>query len=290
MQNSINLKISMDIEEELDEIIPPSQSILKLLEVTSDEDYTMKSIVKVIAEDAHLTAEILKIINSAAYSLSNQIDSLHTAITLLGERIVFSLAMKLGTNLGEKLSGYFCEPDGLWKHSLRTAIAAKLLAPYSRQTINVDVAYTGGLLHDLGKSAVSKSIEEKYTFDEVSKKYEIYKSEGKNCFLKFEEDLVGFNHSAVGHYLANEWSFPDSLIQVISYYHYPDLAEEGFRHLVFCIHMADFVSSMTGSSTGIDAMSYELSENYKKYFDLKAADLERVSFELERQFAKVYKD
>ena len=53
MQNSINLEISMEVEDELDSITPPSQSILKLLEVTSDKDYTMKSIVKVISEDAH---------------------------------------------------------------------------------------------------------------------------------------------------------------------------------------------------------------------------------------------
>lgn len=290
MQNSINLNISIDVEDELDEIIPPSQSVLKLLEVTSDEDYSMKSIVKVISEDAHLTAEILKIINSAAYSLSNQIDSLHTAITLLGERIVFSLAMKLGANLGESLSGYFCEEHGLWKHSLRTAISAKLLAPYSRKTVNVDVAYTGGLLHDLGKSAVSRKIEEKYDKESITKKYAAYQEDKNSCFLGFEESLVGFNHSAAGHYLAKEWGFPDSLTQVISYYHYPELADDEHRSLVFCVHMADFVASMTGGSTGIDAMSYALNVNYKQYFDLKAADLERISFELERQFSKVYKN
>ncbi|MCO4782571.1 MAG: HDOD domain-containing protein [Candidatus Cloacimonetes bacterium] len=290
MENSVNLKISVDVEDELDEIIPPSQSILKLLEVTSDEDYSMKSIVKVISEDAHLTAEILKIINSAAYSLSNQIDSLHTAITLLGERIVFSLAMRLGTNLGENLCGYFCEEHGLWKHSLRTAISAKLLAPYARKTVNVDVAYTGGLLHDLGKSVVSKKIEELHTKEAVTEKYQQYQDEKKSCFLKFEESLVGFNHSGAGHYLAKEWGFPESLVQVISYYHYPELSDEEHKSLVFCVHMADFVASMTGGSTGIDSMSYELSTNYKQYFDLKASDLERVAFELERQFKKVYKN
>ena len=73
---------------------------------------------------------VMKLINSAYYSLNNQITSLVRAIIMLGINTVKNLALSTAVlgNLGKKSNFQALNIDGFWRHSLCVGVTAKLIA------------------------------------------------------------------------------------------------------------------------------------------------------------------
>ncbi|MDZ7640457.1 MAG: HDOD domain-containing protein [Desulfurivibrio sp.] len=107
-----------------------STTVTKVLEVCNRPDTSPNDLNRVISLDPVLTGQVLKLINSAYYSLPNEIGSLTRAIIMLGLNTVKNLALSTAVlgSLGQEESFHSLEMDAFWTHSLGVGVTAKALA------------------------------------------------------------------------------------------------------------------------------------------------------------------
>ena len=261
-----------------------SISASRLMQVTSQPDYDIREVIDVVQTDANLTARVLKVVNSAAFGLVTKINSLERAITLLGERVVVGIAIgdSAGHLFHKTLKGYESGKGDLWRHDLRTAIASRLVAQKGQAGITVDLAFTAGLLHDLGKAFISDFLEN--TAGAILEQIENHQSAS---YLEAETAILGMNHTEAGDALAELWNLPAPLRAVIRYHHAPDQAPDEFKPLVYCVHLGDIVAMMGGCGTGADTLQYTLDPGYIRFLDLPPNKLAEIMLDVEDEFSKI---
>ena len=278
MEDIIN-RIIRDVKT----IPPMSKTANELLAVTMDESHTLDDIVQVVASDPMLAGQLLKIANSAAYARRTAVDSIATAISYLGNKLVVGIA--LGASCAciyeTELKGYESSEGDLWAHSLRTAIASKEFAKFTSNKLDSNVAYTAGLLHDIGKAILSA-----YLADKIDEVREIFASSVPNDFLEVEKSLVGVNHCEIGDMLGLHWNLPDKIRSVIKYHHHPHIAPTEFKPICYTVHLADTVAMMAGNGTGVDTLHYSLDNTYEEYVSLERNELDRMLLMLGLEFGK----
>ena len=275
-------------QQELQKIIKSipmlSPSASRLLQITAHPDHDLAEVINLVKTDANLTARILKVVNSAAFGLIHHITSIDRAIAYLGERIIVSIAIGdcAGKLFEKELSGYEASGGDLWKHDLRTAIAAREVVSQSGADISTELAFTAGLLHDIGKAIISD-----YLHGTASEAVELITNEDSLDYLAAEEKLVGFDHTRAGYELAIAWKLPEELAEVILHHHEPAKAKEEHRALVYAVHLGDSIAMMGGFGTGADSMRYRLDPEYSKYIKISPNVLANIMLTVDMEFEKL---
>ncbi|HNT36263.1 MAG TPA: HDOD domain-containing protein, partial [bacterium] len=183
--------------------MPPLPDVLtKVMQMTKDPDVSASQMNKVISMDQALTANILKLCNSAYYGLPRVISSVTQAVMYLGFQTVRNLVMTCTMQdvYAGQMQGYGYPEGGLWKHSVSVAIASQILCKKIRPGLN-DTAFTAGLLHDLGKTILNKHVGGR--FQEVAAVMQ-----QKNAMMhEAEAEVFGFDHAIIGAKIADQWNF-----------------------------------------------------------------------------------
>ncbi|MBI5062933.1 MAG: HDOD domain-containing protein, partial [Desulfatitalea sp.] len=117
------------IVKRINDLPPMPKVLLKAREVLSDPNSSFKDISKIIETDQAIAAKILKVANSAYYGLSGMVSSIHQASVVLGYQTLEQVITMVSSSslLGKQLKGYGLNAGVLWKHSLATAIASRLM-------------------------------------------------------------------------------------------------------------------------------------------------------------------
>lgn len=227
----------------------------KLMEKLSDPDAAADQVEALIRVDAGLASGTLRLANSAFFQGASPCDSLSEAIMRLGFREVYRLATTgiASRWLSKDVAGYGWEPGDLYRHSLTVAVAADLLAKETGAA-NAELAYTAGLLHDVGKLALAFACAEH--FDQVRE----LQAREQCTWRAAEEKILNYDHTVVGGALLQEWGFPANLVQVAYFYSRPGLADEAYRPLVTHVHAAKHLALCIGTGVGEDGFQSELDE------------------------------
>lgn len=262
-----------------------SPNALQLLQVSARKDHDLDEVIRLVKYDSALTARILRVVNSAAYGLTNPVNSIERAVMYLGERLIVGIAISDCTAklFLKPMEGYEGDRGSLWRHDLFTAIASRQVASFARTPFDLDLAFTAGLLHDIGKSILSDFL--KGTAAAFSQRIEAGEVDS---YLAAEQDLLGHDHCAVGCEVARNWGLPEALQAGIRYHHHPADAPEPLRPLAYSIHLGDMLAMMSGQDTGSDGMKYPLDPNYGEYFDISSESLALTLLEVEEDFRKVH--
>lgn len=265
-----------------------SQTQLKLLQLAGRDDHSLQDMTRIISVDSAMTASVLKVANSAAFGAREPITSLAMAVARLGERFVVGIAIGAGsaTALSEPLNGYDSRRGELWEHSLRTAIAAREFGRHAVHQPALDLAYTGGLLHDLGKLVISEFLRQEVAGKADAIQAELDKDTHHPDFLAIERRLIGTDHCQVGLALAREWRLPESLCAALAWHHAPGQAPAELQNLVYCVHGGDFVAMMAGGGTGVDSLRYPIDPGFYSHFKLPPGTVERVMLATQEEFVK----
>lgn len=269
------------IEEQIRVIPALSPVTSQLLDIISEPTHSLLDVVNVVETDAILTSIVLKTVNSAAYSLKTSVETVVDAVRFLGDSMVAGLAMKREKSgiSDANLSGYLADADASWAHSLKTAIAARYYARnFCSGQVREGVAYTAGILHDIGKSLLSSLLPA-----------ENLKSVADSEFLELEEELLGINHAEAGFMLAYSWKLPKAMCEVIRWHHSPSKASEEYRTLAYIIHLADITAMMSGSGTGVDTMRHSIDSDYVNYISVNDRSLELAFFEIQLEYNQTFK-
>ena len=213
-----------------------STTVIKVLETCNDSHASANDLQRIISFDPVLTARVLKLINSAYYSLGVPITSLTRAIVMLGLNTVKNLALSFAILENLRSNGHFSvfSPDDFWTHSLCVGVIAKSLASVIGYTPQgLEAFFVAGLLHDLGKIPLNRQFPEEYHQAwETAEKDQI-------TLRHYESKLLGMDHCTVGCMIAKKWRLGSTLVETLSHHHNPDDSSEVDRDFVFIVSLAN---------------------------------------------------
>jgi putative nucleotidyltransferase with HDIG domain len=192
---------------------------------------------RIIGRDAAMTANLMKLVNSAFFGSRRPILSVERALAYLGLDTVAALALghSLFQNGGSSPPGG-ANLESLWQHSLQTAMAARAIALVEKlPTARVEEAFLAGMLHDIGRVI--------YATRSGSRPGEPASSNEDTV------EQVTRHHAEAGAYLLGLWGFPSHIVAAVALHHTPiHRADSGFD-LTVLINIADRLSHARGAKS-----------------------------------------
>jgi putative nucleotidyltransferase with HDIG domain len=205
----------------------------RLLALANDPEADLSEIGKIIQHDPALTANVLKAANSAFLGFGKPVDSITEASFRIGTKWIFQIAVSslVYANVKVPASGYDLSAEDLWRHSIAVSLMAENLCGLLKIN-NAGAIFTGALVHDIGKIALGE-----FVSDEYEKIQELVES-NKLSFEEAELEILGVDHAEVGAMVAENWRFPEPIVNIIRWHHHPESAEE-ITQGIDIVHIAD---------------------------------------------------
>lgn len=202
-----------------------SAVVLEVLASFDREDIEIADLVQKLGQDQGLTARVLRVANSPFYGISSKVGSVGEAVVVLGFHNVRSLVAAAGIiNQFPVSEGKGLDRLALWQHGIGTAVCAQVLA----KALGRDqaLAFTAGLLHDIGRLVLDAY------FHEDFKAAMVHCTAEDSTLLDAELAVLGMEHAQVGFELARRWKFPVSIQQAIRDHHQPEREQAALTDLV----------------------------------------------------------
>jgi HD-like signal output (HDOD) protein len=196
-------------------LISLPEAYLKLKAVIERQNYTVQHVAEAISHDPALTTRVLRLVNSPYFGLSNRIDNIPRAVSLLGTQQIHDLA--LATVVAHSFSGIDRKQHDMssfWRNSVFCGLVAQQMAKICgmEQTERLFVA---GMLSDLGHLILYQSTPKE------SLRAEQLSLEQKRPLVEVERELLGIDYARVGAMLMRQWRLPESLIESTEYHPEP---------------------------------------------------------------------
>lgn len=246
------------------------KAALQVMREADNPHSSAASVAHLIGQDQAITARVLRLANSAYFGLARQVTDLQEAVVVLGMRNVRNLIIVASTFpwLTRPLKGYKLGPRQMWTHSFCVGVAAKELA-HRTKLADPDVAFTAGLLHNIGKVALSIWLENK-----VEAMMNLAARE-KLTFDQVERKLLGFSHADVGGHLAERWNLPTVFVEAIAFHHSPNSAPNPSAVTDY-VHIGDFMTMSVGLGLGADGLRYEFQPEAMARVGIDESDVDSV--------------
>ena len=264
------------VVREIDTLPQFPDNIMNLQRLIGDPEAEISDIAREISVDPTMTADLLKLVNSAQFMLPKRVDNIVEAVKLVGTKGVRNLLYSYGTQkvLGEKYS----EMRALWQHSYRCAFYAYMLAKnFKRRKEILDDVYVGGILHDLGQIVIASLHPD--LLERITK---VCKEKGIPGKM-LENFSVGLNHAEVGALIAKKWNFPEQLISAIRYHHEPGMSTQRDRDIVYSVYLANAVCDLERDKIGFDQISGGVLRDFN-------IETEEQLIKIQERLAKVFED
>jgi len=232
MANDIHRKI----EEYIQRMPSLPTSVTKVLEICNNPQTSPADLNHVISLDPVLVGRVLKLINSAYYSLGQQVTNLVRAIIMLGINTVKNLALSSSVmgNLASSKNAAGLNMEGFWRHSLCVGVAAKAIAKKRGvEAKQLEEYFTAGLLHDIGKVALNAVLTNDYMQTVSSSDRE------RLSLVRVEDRNLGINHSSAGSMIVKAWKLEGSVGDIIMYHHNHLEYDDVHRDLLYTIILAN---------------------------------------------------
>jgi putative nucleotidyltransferase with HDIG domain len=211
---------------------------LKLQQLTNDPETSMDEITDVIRQDIPMSAKILQVANSAFFNSGDEVTDLFDAIRNMGIETIKSLVLVAKIFSQYEESACPCHSvEALWGHSSEVAsLARKIAQQINPQKAFSEICYTAGLLHDVGKLVFAQGDTDAYCkcLDEAQKSHRLV--------CEIEHELFGVAHPEVGAYLLGLWGLPTSLVEAVSFHHYPMQASQTEISPLLVVHLAEYLA------------------------------------------------
>ena len=263
--------------------IPPfPQVAIKAMDIISNTQYVVSDLVEVICLDQSITANILKLCNSAYFGLPRKVSSLKEAVVYLGtiqlRQVLLASGAKDIYDRPDKGYSYFV--GELWQHAIACALMSQVLARHLRLPLDENSIFTAALLHDVGKVVLSTYVSQEFAEIEMKVKEEHL------SFHDAERRVLGFDHAEIGGRLAELWKFPDSIVAAIRFHHEPEKSPKTFRLLSELIALSDGLVLMVGYGTSADGLSYHIPHLLVDKLKLKKNDIEVLMIKFQEEMDK----
>jgi putative nucleotidyltransferase with HDIG domain len=192
-------------------VLPPMPAVaLKCLTLLKNPDFSLKEAATVIERDPILTAQILKMSNSAGMASREPVQSILQAVTRFGvQKLRTFLIEASARKIFESRDTRIVEAArGVWEHSLAVAMLARDVVAFSNSGAP-EVGYLGGLLHDIGKPIVAAML--------LEAEKAILGTKASMTWIGSAQwiAIIQRIHRQVGVALAKKWEMPESVCRGI---------------------------------------------------------------------------
>lgn len=215
----------------------------QILKIMRESDFSTDALLKLVQLDPELTAQLLRLVNSVEFR-GRGVTSLQEAVLRLGTAEISDKALSLtvGRLLAGPSTAYCPDPRALWRHSVETALACRYLSAQCRGVrLDADLAFTGGLLHDIGKLVINAAPPEA-----LKVIAEVMEEEGMSG-ADAELAVLGADHAEIGGLMLRRWNLPAELAHAIRFHHAPEF--EG-SELAYLIHVGNCCAKVHAGSFG----------------------------------------
>jgi putative nucleotidyltransferase with HDIG domain len=258
---------------------------LRVLQMTGGQNGGARDLVEVLRGDQSLTAKILSVAGSPAYG-AKAVTTLERAVPLLGFAAVRSIVLATGVIdafARKSPSGAAFDHHEFWKHALAVACAARRCAALGKRDIDPEEAFVAGLLHDLGKVALSTVFPKGY--DRAAMQANQARTDIADC----ERRVLGADHTVAGRRLAERWRLPRELQEAIWLHH---IAAEALPsavakpRLIALVQLADTLAREQRVGYSGNHLFYESSSQLAGRLGLAEADVQNVAAALPTDVAE----
>ena len=261
--NQINKINSYIQDKELQKVVnnlsylPPLPEIyVKLTNKIKDPESSLKDLAKIISLDPSLSADILKMVNSAYFGLSHKVFKISQAINFMGIDLIKDII--LTSSIFKNLHG--TQTQILWikkiyKHSSNVLkYAMEICKQIEIDDIDKNYIFIAAMFHDLGKIIMIMNLGNQY--ETLLNSFE----KEKNINIEeLELKKISITHSQVGAYILGLWGFSTKVIQTILFHHKPELSDSTHDCLLASIYLANYIDNYKNSIS-----QPEINKNYLK--------------------------
>jgi putative nucleotidyltransferase with HDIG domain len=223
-----------------------STTAAKVLETCNNPQSSPNDLNRVIGLDPVLAGQVLRLTNSAYYSLRHPVSSLTRAIIMLGINTVKNLVLSFAIleQLRNRQSFRALSAEKFWAHSLSVGVIAKCIAMAKKVSISdQEEFFVCGLLHDLGKIPLNHQFPDEY-FQALD-----LAKRSRWSLAHAESVVFGIDHGAIGRQIATKWRLSPAFIEALGCHHQPDKSLPEHQQLVFIVALADIFSQLLDMGT-----------------------------------------
>ena len=213
------------------------ENIIELQQLCNKKEASIDIISDRISRDPALTADVIKLSNSAGFVPGKKISTIKEAVKIIGLKNLYfiltaSTAKKI---LGNKYKKF----ELIWEHCIRVAFYSRQIAKLKKLSSIADTAFITGLLHDIGKIVLLSADDN--IINIIS---EITKNKQLRSSSILEEISVGISHAEIGGLIAEKWNFPDDLKMSITNHHSPLNSVTEYKNLTYIVYFANMLSGI----------------------------------------------
>ncbi len=191
-------------------------TLLAINKIVASPEGSAKQCGEVIVKDPAVAAKVLRLVNSSFYALRNPVSSVPLACSILGLKVIKNLVVQATVleSFGEGPAVEGFDVNWLWDHSLKTAVAARMIAAsWPDAGLDKDEAYTCGLVHDVGKMLLLEHQTDRFAQAlKLSVRHRI-------PLAKAEDEVFGFTHAHAVGLLATRWKLAKDLQAAVTHHH-----------------------------------------------------------------------
>ncbi|MCK5828912.1 MAG: HDOD domain-containing protein [Methylococcales bacterium] len=245
--------VAIDVEalvNEVSDLVSMPEIYLKIRELMDDPESCLNDFALIVNTDPGLTASVLKIVNSAFFGLSKQIESINRALNLLGIGQLHDLVLSLSTINNLEIPNEIEELSLFWRRSIYCGVLSRLIA--KKQNLqNAESLFIVGLLHEIGRLILFLKYPKEANLA-------VFQAEKENLSLNtVEKNIFGTDYGKIGQALMEDWNLPLKFQSITKYHTEPNKATEYIFETTI-VHIAHQLS--VNKYPGADRFQYQLDQ------------------------------
>ncbi|VTT97881.1 Uncharacterized protein OS=Desulfosporosinus sp. OT GN=DOT_5016 PE=4 SV=1: HDOD [Gemmataceae bacterium] len=213
--NPRRLRLLADLER-IESYPTLSETAVQVATLLAGSEPSIAEVSSIVRRDTVLTATILRMANTWTYRGNREVEDVQQAVLRLGlqesGRVLTAVGMRRAYSHPSPRVQERC--DALFRHGL---LVARLSAGAARhvRAVQPGVAFTAGLLHDIGRLVLAVKCPE-----EVDAGDPLDYAEGRDTIPR-EREWFGVDHCAIGYQLGLRNSLPEGVVRVVLNHHRP---------------------------------------------------------------------
>ncbi len=241
----------------------------KLEKALNDENIETDEIARIVQGDPGISTRILKMANSPLWGLSQHIETIPHALTIIGREELKLLA--LSTVLRSSFNNVpksLIDLNSFWRNSIACGVIAREVCSLNNFP-NLERYFMAGMLHNIGSLVIFNKV------PKIAQNILLQCEKQKKKLFILENQYLGYNHCDLGGGLLDAWGIPKPLVEAALYHHTPNESEE-FPHLVWTIYSANILAMELNFGSNGDILTEPLDDCHLNQIGITLEDWENL--------------
>ena len=221
----------------LDSLPSMPATYVELINELENEEASAESLAAIISRDVAMTAETLKLTNSAYFGLPSEVIDIRRAIAYLGFETIKSITLIAGIYGRQRpCKKTAATLEDLCRHSIGIGEMAKKIALHEGrdQTTAAQAGCAAALCH-VGTLVLLANWPDKFL--EAAR----LADNGIVSIYEAERMIFGSSHIELGAYLLGLWGFADPVVEAVAYHHEPGKSGYSEINLLTYVYIAQIL-------------------------------------------------